>query len=50
MKSWGMSPDEIVDAIPTITLADVHAALAYSWDNREDLDGATLLVSVHLWQ
>ena len=22
----------------TITLADVHAALAYYWDNREDLD------------
>ena len=34
----GMSPDVIVDAIPTITLADVHAALAYYWDNREDLD------------
>src|SRR5215217_3034211 len=34
----GMSPDEIVDAIPTITLADVHAALAYYWDNREALD------------
>jgi predicted nucleic acid-binding protein len=33
-----MSRDEIVDAIPTITLADVHAALAYYWDNREDLD------------
>ena len=37
-EKLGMSPDEIVDAIPTITLADVHAALAYSWDNREDLD------------
>ena len=34
----GMSPDEIVAAIPTITLADVHAALASSWDTREDLD------------
>ena len=33
-----MSPDEIVDMIPTITLADVHAALAYYWDNREQLD------------
>jgi hypothetical protein len=33
-----MSPDEIVDAIPTRALADVHAALAYDWDNREDLD------------
>lgn len=33
-----MSPDEIVDMIPTITVADVHAALAYYWDNREELD------------
>ena len=37
-EKLGMSPDEIVDAIPTITLADVYAALAYYWDNREDLD------------
>ena len=37
-ETLGMSPDEIVDAIPTITLADVHAALAYYWDNREDVD------------
>src|SRR5215203_1518029 len=37
-EKLGMSPDEIVDAIPTITLADVHSALAYYWDNREDLD------------
>ena len=25
----GMTPDEIVSHIPTITLADVHSALAY---------------------
>src|SRR5215213_9128643 len=37
-EKLGMSPDEIVDAIPTITLADVPAALAYYWGNREDLD------------
>jgi uncharacterized protein (DUF433 family) len=36
-EKLGMSPDAIVDAIPTITLADVHAALA-CWDNRENLD------------
>jgi uncharacterized protein (DUF433 family) len=37
-EKLGMSPDEIVDAIPTLTLVDVHAALACSWDNRDDLD------------
>ncbi len=33
----GKSPDEIVRAYPHITLADVHAALAYYWD-QDDID------------
>ena len=37
-EQLGMSPDEIVDAIPTITLADVHAALAYYWDNQDEVE------------
>jgi len=40
-EKLGMSPDEIVDQYPTITLADVHAALAYYWDHREDIEQAT---------
>jgi uncharacterized protein (DUF433 family) len=31
----GMSPDEIVDAHPHISLADVHAALAYFYDHMD---------------
>jgi uncharacterized protein (DUF433 family) len=31
----GMSPAEIVAAYPTISLADVHAALAFYYDNQE---------------
>jgi uncharacterized protein (DUF433 family) len=34
----GMSPDEIVSALPTITLADVYAALAYYHDHRTEID------------
>jgi uncharacterized protein (DUF433 family) len=34
----GWSPDEIVSAYPTLTLADVHAALAYYFDHREAID------------
>jgi len=34
----GMSVDEIVSAYPSITPADVHAALAYYWDNRETIE------------
>lgn len=37
-EKLGMSPDEIVHNHPTISLADVHAALAYYWDHREDIE------------
>jgi len=39
--SWhehqGMTPDEIVSHVPSITLADVHAALAYYFDHIEEI-------------
>ncbi len=34
----GRTPDEIVAAYPQLTLADVHAALAYYWDNKDEID------------
>lgn len=34
----GKTPDEIVAAYPHINLADVHAALAYYWDNKAEID------------
>ena len=34
----GRTPDEIVSAYPHLTLADVHAALADSWDNKDEID------------
>ena len=37
-ERMGMSPDEIVSEYPTITLSDVHAALAYYYDHREEID------------
>jgi uncharacterized protein (DUF433 family) len=39
-EKLGMSPDEIVDQYPTITLADVYAALAYYWDHRDEMEQA----------
>ena len=33
----GMSPDEIVAAYPHLTLAQVHAALAYFFDHSEEV-------------
>ena len=37
-ERMGMSPDEIASAYPSITLAEVHAALAYYHENRERID------------
>jgi uncharacterized protein (DUF433 family) len=34
----GQSPDEIVNEFPQLTLADVHAALAYYYEHREEID------------
>jgi uncharacterized protein (DUF433 family) len=34
----GRTPDEIVSRYPQLTLADVHAALAYYWDHRDEVD------------
>jgi uncharacterized protein (DUF433 family) len=33
----GLSPDEILRAFPDISLADVHAAMTYFWDHRDDI-------------
>jgi uncharacterized protein (DUF433 family) len=37
-ERMGMSPDEIVSEYPTIKLSDVHAALAYYFDHRDEVD------------
>lgn len=34
----GQDPDEIVEALPQLTLADIHAALAYYYDHREEIE------------
>ena len=36
-ERMGMSPDEIVSQYPSITLADVYAALAYYHDRLEEI-------------
>lgn len=34
----GRSPEEIVGEFPQLSLADVHAALAYYFDHRDEID------------
>jgi uncharacterized protein (DUF433 family) len=33
----GQSPEEIVANFPRLSMADVHAALAYYWDHRDEI-------------
>ena len=35
----GYSPDEIVAMVPGLQLGDVHAALAYYFDHRDEIEG-----------
>lgn len=37
-ETMGLSPAEIVAEHPTITLAQVHAALAYYYDHRDEIE------------
>ena len=37
-ERMGLSPDEIVNSHPTITLAQVHAAPAYYYDHKDEID------------
>jgi uncharacterized protein (DUF433 family) len=37
-ERMGMNPDEIVSTWPSLTLSDVHAALAYYYDHRDQID------------
>jgi uncharacterized protein (DUF433 family) len=36
-EKLGMAPNEICDAYPGLTLAQVHAALAYYYDHLEEI-------------
>ena len=31
------SPEEIIASFPQLSMADVHAALAYYWDHRDEI-------------
>jgi uncharacterized protein (DUF433 family) len=38
-EKLGLSVDEILtDYVPTITRADIYAALAYYWDHRDEIE------------
>ena len=35
---WGMTPEEIHDNYPTLTLSQIHAALSYYHDHKDEID------------
>jgi len=37
-QAYGWSPEELHFQHPYLTLGQIHSALAYSWDHREELD------------
>ncbi|MCB1034434.1 MAG: DUF433 domain-containing protein [Acidobacteria bacterium] len=38
----GKTPDEIAELYPSLSLADIHAALAYYFDHRPEIDADIL--------
>lgn len=36
----GWAPDQICDAHPSLSLSDIHAAIAYYYDHKQEIDGA----------
>ncbi len=39
LHQQGMNDAGILEAYPDLTMAQIHAALAYYYDNREEIDG-----------
>lgn len=41
--TWGMSPRQIQENYPALSLAEIHAALVHYYDNKQDLDAQIAL-------
>ncbi|HUQ69223.1 MAG TPA: DUF433 domain-containing protein [Planctomycetaceae bacterium] len=37
-QAWNLSPEELVEHFPPLTLAEAHAALTYYYDHQAELD------------
>ena len=44
----GQSVEQIVSNFPQLSMADVHAALAYYWDNREQIHDEMRAAEEHI--
>lgn len=50
--AYGWSPEELHFQFPHLTLGQIHSALAYYWDHREELDQdiARRLATTEQWR
>ena len=50
--AYGWSPEELRFQFPSLTLGQIHSALAYYWDHQADLDRgvARRLATVDEWR
>jgi uncharacterized protein (DUF433 family) len=39
MQAHGLSPEEICHQLPHLSMGQVHSALAYYWDHKDEIDG-----------
>ncbi|MCU0545960.1 MAG: DUF433 domain-containing protein [Oscillatoriaceae cyanobacterium Prado104] len=38
VKAYQLSPEELLEIYPHLTLSKIYSALAYYWDNKQELD------------
>ena len=38
VKAYSLSPEELLESYPHLTLSKIYSALAYYWDHKQDID------------
>ena len=38
VKAYKLNPEELLEIYPHLTLSKIYSALAYYWDNKQELD------------
>ena len=38
VKAYGWTPEKLHENYPHLSMSQIHSALAYYWDNREEID------------
>lgn len=38
VRAWGISPEQLHLELPHLSLGQIHSALAYYWDHKDEID------------